>query len=112
MTTPETVTAHDVIARRMASRIIHEYPKGKADIIATDALDALAAAGYAVVRLPEPEVDDTAIFALGVGTNYVEAGSRGIDATLAGTRDLITVEHARALAAALLAAANHQEKNR
>lgn len=103
-------TAHDVIMERLCAD--PDLSAFDAAQEAAETLDALAAAGYAVVRLPEPEVDDTAIFALGVGTNYVEAGSRGIDATLAGTRDLITVEHARALAAALLAAANHQEKNR
>lgn len=50
-----TATAHDVIARHMANRIIHEDPKGQAENIATEALVALDAAGYEVVHLPEVE---------------------------------------------------------
>lgn len=101
-------TSHDVIARHMANRIIHEDPKGQAENIATEALAALTAAGYAVVRLPEPD-GHSSTGAPAWGTIpypvYAEPNRVDLDTTPIEAGD------ARDLAAALLAAANHQENN-
>lgn len=83
-----------------------------ADALAHTVLESLAAAGYEVVRLPEPE-PHPATGNLGWWRGLLpvkiptEPGKRGV--LVDGSH--IDTRFVRTFAAALLAAANHQEKN-
>lgn len=78
--------------------------------LATTALDALAAAGFAVVRLPEPVFDDALGTSWGPGGIGIERSPKGNLFVRTESDRIVTPSDARDLAAALLAAASLAEE--
>lgn len=108
MTTTDP-TAHDVLTGILA---LAGGPSAAIPAAVDHILDALTAAGYAVVHLPEPDQvgADTAWINERQGLAEVHLPRPGrIEADTDGA--WLIPNTARALAAALLAAADHQEKN-
>lgn len=102
MTTPDE-TATDVIADELDG--LQEDPEW----LAQKALAALTAAGFAVVRLPEPDRVDAAggaVWEVGDSTVYSDPDGPVLNLT----HSPVAGEPSQ-LAAALLAAADRQEKN-
>lgn len=110
---PEEVIA-GVIRQAEDDAYLHGAWNSRPDVEPADVLDALRAAGYAVVKLPQPLSKAMWPVVMSGETEVVAVPSNGINGDPIGVSGIggLSAPEARALAAALLAAADASEASR